>query len=379
LARKTPSVIRRRALRLTQNSKHPIFLFSLRGDELLRISEISRISRSGAGKLLGYQRPEVKRHVQDIVSYLDSDEVLFPNSIILALSSRVRFIKSRGPQVDDGLVAAGTLEIPIPKGTGKKPAWIVDGQQRAFAISKSKHQDLPVPVNAFIADDVDTQRDQFLRINSTKPLPRGLITELLPEISTTLPLRLAARKIPSALCDLLNTDSGSPFFGLIRRASSDLKGKKATIADTSVVKMLEESLSSASGCLFPYRNIATGETDFDGIREVLVVYWSAVANTFHDAWGKPPSKSRLMHGAGLRAMGRLMDRVMSGINPRDPKAAKKVERELALVAPICRWTEGEWEQLNGLRWNEVQNVPRHIRVLSNLIIRSYIQARDQVR
>ena len=82
---RTRQVIRRRALWLQQADKHPLYLFSLTGEELLAVADISRISRNDAGKLIGYQRPEVKRHVQDIVTYLDAqDDVVFPNSIILA-------------------------------------------------------------------------------------------------------------------------------------------------------------------------------------------------------------------------------------------------------------------------------------------------------
>lgn len=369
-------VLRRRALRIDQDSAHPLFLFTLTGEELLAVAEISRISRCDAGKLLGYQRPEVKRHVQDIVDYLNGSDILFPNSIILALSSRVRFRRSRGPGVDDGLAAAGILEIPLPRPHQPKPAWIVDGQQRALALSKCRRKSLAIPVNAFVADEVELQRDQFLRVNNSKPLPRGLITELLPEVSTLLPTHLAAKKIPSAICDWLNQDPSSPFCGLIRRASTPRSGKGETvIADTSVVKMIEESLSSPSGCLFPYRNIATGETDAEGICQVLVTYWSAIRRVFPDAWGKPPTKSRLMHGVGIRSMGRLMDRVMAGVDVNAPKAMEQVERELRRVAPVCRWTCGEWEELNDLRWNELQNVPRHIRVLSNLLIRAYVQAK----
>lgn len=372
---KQPNKIRRRALRLDQQGGHPLYLFSLKGDELLQIADISRVSRGDGGKLIGYQRPEVKRHVDDIVEYLNSDEVLFPNSLILALSSRVKFTRSRGPQVDDGLSVAGTLEIPIPKDGADKPAWIVDGQQRALAISKSKRTNLPFPISAFVADEIDIQRDQFLRVNNARPLPRGLITELLPEVSTPLPARLAARKIPSALCDLLNTDEESPFYGLIRRPSSSEAGKKqAVVTDTSLIHALDESLSSASGCLFPYRNIATGETDFDGIRSLLIVYWTGVRNTFHDAWGKPSRQSRLMHGAGIRSMGRLMDKVMVGIDSSDPTATKKVERELAHIAPLCRWTKGKWEDLGDISWDAIENTPRHIKVLSNYLIRTYVQA-----
>jgi len=380
MAKKKVSLLRRRALRIEQCEGHPLYLLCLTGDEVLNVADISRVSRDEAGKLLGYQRAEVKRHVQGIVEYLNSDKVLFPNSLILALSSRVRFIASRGPHVRDGLVVAGTLEIPLPRQGGRKPGWIVDGQQRALAISKSRKKGLLVPVNAFIADDVEMQRDQFLRINNTKPLTRGLISELLPEVSSPLPANLEARKIPAAVCDLLNTDASSPFHQLIRRSSSTADGRaKAVISDTSVIKFVQESISSPSGCLFPYRNMASGETDFEGIWKVLVAYWTAVKQTFPDAWGKPPSKSRLMHGAGLRSMGRLMDRVMSSIDPSSPHALSEVKHELRVISPLCRWTSGTWEEMGDLHWNELQNVPRHIRILSSFLIRTYVQKRGLAR
>jgi DGQHR domain-containing protein len=380
MRKKGRSIVRRRALRIEQCEGHPLYLLALTGEELLSIAEISRVSRDDAGKLIGYQRAEVKRHVQEIVDYLNNANVLFPNSLILALSSRVHFVASRGPNVRDGLATAGTLEIPVPRNGAPKPAWIVDGQQRALAISKSQRRSLPIAINAFVADDVEIQRDQFLRVNNTKPLPRGLITELLPEVSTPLPVNLEARKIPSALCDLLNTNDRSPFYRLIRRASSTTEDrKKAVISDTSVIKFIQESISTPSGCLFPYRNIASGETDFDGIWRVLVVYWMAVKQTFPEAWGKPANRSRLMHGAGLRSMGRLMDRVMASIDPASPHALSDVRHELQCIAPLCRWTSGRWEELGELHWNELQNVPRHIRTLSSFLVRSYVWHRGGTR
>jgi DGQHR domain-containing protein len=369
-------VIVRRALKIEQNSSHSLYTFSLRGYELLNIADISKISRDEAGKLIGYQRPEVKKHIQDIIDYLNSEEVLFPNSIILSLSSLVTFRSSRGPNVHDGIATAGTIEIPVPAPNEPKPGWIVDGQQRALALSKSKKSGLAIPINAFIADDVEIQRDQFLRINNTKPLPRGLITELLPEVSLPLPANLTARKIPSSLCDLLNRDPASPFYGLIYRASSTPQERaNAVVADTSVVKMLQESFSSASGCLFPFRNLATGETDFQSVWLLIITFWGAVRNVFPKAWGKPPTMSRLMHGVGIRAMGKLMDKMMSAFNPSHNNSRETIERQLRLIKDQCHWTEGRWEDLGGVEWNELQNVPRHIRVLSNYLIRAHLQAR----
>jgi DGQHR domain-containing protein len=368
-----PAVVRRRALRIDQDPAHPLYVFSLTGEELLNLAEISRVSRDRSGRLLGYQRPEVRRHISNIVEYLNGGRVLFPNSIILALSTKVRFIEARGPKVDRGFAAMGTIELPFPANGDAKPAWIVDGQQRAIALSRATEQGLPIPINAFVAEELELQREQFLRINSAKPLPRGLITELLPAVSGTLPAHMAARKIPSALCDLLNQDPESPFKGLIRRSSATaLERKSSVVSDTAVVGMLAESLNTPSGCLFPHRNIATGDTDFTAIRKLLLVYWCGVKNAFPDAWGLPPSRSRLMHGTGIRSMGRLMDRIMGSIEPSGPRALKHVDRELEKMRPICHWTSGAWETLGGLRWNDIQNTPAHIKLLSNALLRAYL-------
>lgn len=362
--------LERRALRIDQDSKRALFLFSLRASEILQVAQVSRISRSGAGELVGYQRPEAQEHIRNIVEYLNSKEILFPNSIILAFDSRVSFVRSRGPRVGDGVGESGVIRIPL---TGRAPGWIVDGQQRATALSKCAKPNLPIPVNAFIADDLSLQRDQFLRVNNTKPLPKGLISELLPEVDTVLPPNLAARRIPSALIDVLNLDPHSPMHRLIRRASTE-KEERATAVITATPLMLaiEESLTTPSGCLYSYRNLATGETETEEIRKVLFLFWTAVKKTFPEAWGKNPKESRLMHGAGIRAMGRVMDHIMRGIDPNTNSAQEAILKALAPLKKVCHWTSGRWEELDGLAWNEIQNLPRHTQLLSSVLVRAVL-------
>jgi DGQHR domain-containing protein len=373
------NVLQRRALSVLQPSGTPVFLFTVTAAELLEVADISRISRDEEGQLIGYQRPEVRRHVNQIVEYLDGDSVLFPHAVIVALPSTVKFRQSRGPGTHDGLAAAGTLEIPLPKPGEPRPGWLVDGQQRALALARTKRQDLPVPVTAFIADDIEVQRDQFLRVNNVQPLPRGLVTELLPEVWTSLSPKMSAKRIPSALVDLLNRQPASPFHGLIKRASTpDTEKPQAVVTDTVLVSAIEESLNSSAGALYPYRNMATAETDIDGIYRLLLCYWRAVRATFPDAWGLPPTQSRLMHGTGLRAMARLMDRVMLTIDPADKDAEQAVRQELGKVAPYCRWTAGEWDDL-GVAWDALQNIQRDIRMLSNYLVRLYIQESQKAR
>lgn len=375
VAKKAPHKIRRYALRVEQHRQHPLYLFTLTGDELSQIADVARISRDSAGKLVGYQRPEVKRHIRNIAQYLDSDEVLFPNSLILALPSSATFGGLRR-KANDVHGVPGLLEIPVPRKGERKTAWIVDGQQRAMALLRSRRRNFPVAINAFVADEVRVQREQFLRVNSTKPLPRGLITELLPEIDTVLPPNLAVRRIPAAICDMLNRDRESPFRGMIRRTSSGDSDRRQIVSDTALTRILQDSLNSPAGCLFAYRNLATNETDLLSIRSVLLAYWTAVKRTFPEAWGLAPTRSRLMHSAGLRVMGRLMDRVMASIDPADPMASVQVRHELARIRPMCHWTNGVWEGL-GLRWSEIQNVPSHIRMLSNAVLGAYLAGKRE--
>ncbi|MFJ8224759.1 DGQHR domain-containing protein DpdB [Streptomyces griseus] len=370
----TSTVLKRRALRIEQHPTIPLYVFTLAAEEVHQVADVARISRDEAGKLIGYQRPEKKQHVKQILEYLDGDEVLFPNGLIMALPSSVRFKSSPGPSSSDGLCTSGTLEIPLPDAPdAPRPAWIVDGQQRSLALARTRNTHLAVTIAGFVAEDLETQRDQFLRVNTVSPLPTNLVTELLPEVGTLLPTKLSARKLPAVLVEALNHDKDSPFRGLVRRPSTTAEQKTdAVVTDNSLTTAIQESLNSPSGAFFPYKNLSNGTVDTATIRQILVVYWTAVRDTFPDAWGLPATKSRLMHGVGIRSMGRLMDRVMMAIDPASPHAVELARAELALIAPHCRWTQGRWPDLN-TPWNELQNNPRHISTLSNYLLRIYVQ------
>ncbi|HFS8927719.1 TPA: DGQHR domain-containing protein, partial [Pseudomonas aeruginosa] len=207
-----------RALRTTQGDNLDVYALFVRGSDLVRIADISRISRDENNTLKGFQRPEIRSHVKGIVDYLNQGNVLFPNSIILALSPDIKFVAARGsrPTGDEGIAQAGTLRIPL-RNDGLRSAWIVDGQQRSLALAESSNADLPVPVVGFVSDSLATQREQFILVNKAKPLPTRLINELLPETgSILLPRELSVRKAPAELCGLLNRDPHSPFYRLIK-------------------------------------------------------------------------------------------------------------------------------------------------------------------
>src|SRR5207253_3816816 len=134
----------------------------------------------------------------------------------------------------------GHLLIPLDNDSSKaKPGWIVDGQQRAAAIRDARLGAFPVFITGFITDSVAEQKEQFILVNSTKPLPKGLIYELLPTTQMKLPLLLEKRRFPAHLTNRLNYDPDSPFKGKIRTATNG----DGVVQDNSVLKMLENSLS----------------------------------------------------------------------------------------------------------------------------------------
>lgn len=368
--------LRVRALRSYQGANFAVFSFFVPGGKVTEIADITRIHRDEDDSLKGFQRKEIRNHIKAIVEYLDQGNVLFPNAIILALSPEITFKQARGraPAGTLDVGDIGTLSIPIRE-PGDRVAWIVDGQQRSLALSETKNSELPVPVIAFVADDLETQREQFILVNKARPLPTRLINELLPEVDRRLPRDLKARRIPSELCNLLNRDPDSPFQGLIKRESTK-DDKKAIVADAAIMEMISRSLNSPLGALSQYKGLGTEPSDLEGMYNTLLLYWGEVRDVFRDAWGKPPSKSRLMHGAGIKAMGVLMDRIvpraMTTKNPRN-----EVRRSLRRIAPQCCWTEGIWEDL-GLGWRDIQNVTRHVKALSEQLLRlDYIASQER--
>lgn len=350
-----------RAVRSEQGEGTGVFAFFLYGSDIARIADISRIRRDEQ-ELKGFQRREIRDHVKEITAFLDSGPVLFPNAIILAMSPEVEFARSRGRSPDQACEVGetGTLKIPVyPE--GHRAAWIVDGQQRSLALSAAKDRSIAVPVIGFISDELTIQREQFILVNKARKLPTGLINELLPEVSVLLPRNLAAKQLPSTLCEALNADPKSPFFKLIKR-ESDAKDRAGIVTDSALIETMKASLKTPAGALGQYKHNGDGN-DTEAMYSAMLLYWTAVRDTFPDAWGKPATESRLMHSAGIRAMGALMDTVMLRADAAADKGAV-VHATLQRLAPHCRWTSGTWEGL-GLMWNEIQSTSQHITKLSD--------------
>ena len=179
-----------------------------------------------------------------------------------------------------------------------------------------------------------------------------------------LPRGLAGRKVPSELVNALNSNVHSPFHKLIKRESST--GGEGVVADTALVQAIKDNMRPPWGALSQFLRESEGGSDPEAMYKALVRYWAAVRDAFPDAWGRPPTESRLMHSAGIRAMSALMDALMLRADmTASPEA--EIRDSLQRLAPHCAWTKGAWDGL-GLRWNEVQSTPQHINRLRDHLI-----------
>jgi DGQHR domain-containing protein len=354
------------ALEVRQGPTRTVYSFAVDGKKLPLFATVSRIHRDDEAAIQGYQRPEVLSHIASIRRYLESDEPMIPNALVVAFDKRVVFEpdRSNGRRPE---VRTGTLVIPVDPDTPQEalPGWIVDGQQRYAAIREAQIASFPICVTAFITDSDAEQRSQFILVNATKPLPKGLIHELLPSTTGTLPVALEIRRFPAKVLDRLNYDDDSPLNGMIHTPTTP----NGVIKDNSILKMIENSLTD--GALYRFRDPTTGSGDIDAVLGVLKDFWTAVEGAFPGAWKKPPRHSRLMHGVGVVSMGFVMDAIVEHYQ-RIP-SLMEFTNQLTLLGDLCHWTDGTWQFGPGQqrRWNDLQNTPHDIQLLTDYLLAQY--------
>jgi len=357
------------AIEIRQGLDRTLYLFAVDGKMLPSFVSISRIGRDATGELRGYQRPEILSHIREIRAYLESERPMLPNALVVAFDNRVVFIPSAEAPAAENASRPGFLEIAVEVGEGAHdhPGWLVDGQQRAAALREARISSFPVAVVGFLAASVEEQREQFILVNATKPLPKGLIHELLPDTDGPLPSLLQRRRYPAGLAHRLNRDADSPFFGLVCTPTNP----NGIVKDNSLIRMIENSLSD--GVLYQFRVPVEGNSDPEPLLRVLKEFWRAAAEVFAEAWALPPRRSRLMHGAGIVSLGFVMDAIADAHRESGAALFEVYRAELGSLKSDCRWTSGFWDFGPGLqrKWNELQNTSRDIQLLSNYLLIRY--------
>lgn len=345
------------AIRANQSPDHMVLSFATSVQELLRFSYIERIGRDSEGQLSGFQRPQLANHIREIKDYLSKPDAVLPNPIVVAFTSGVEV-----SQVEENVYR---VSIDVSNGpTGL----VVDGQQRLSALSQLEQKDFQVLVSALVCKDDMELRRQFVLINNTRPLPKSLIYELLPTVDG-LPHRFEGRKFAADLTARLNYDATSSLKGQISQHTNP----DGTISDTAIQRVIMNSLSDGMMREF----IVDGKQGEDRCFEIISEYYRAVQKVFLNEWrGHSPKSSRLVHGAGMVAMGYVMETLALLDGARD---WEQFAQGIGCLVGQTSWTAGEWQLGDEIRsWRSIQNINRDIVTLAqylNSIIRADIRTR----
>ena len=336
------------AIRAHQSSEHSVMSFTASAAEIWSFATIERISRDGEGHLSGFQRPQISSHIQEIKDYLKRDDAVLPNPIVVAFTDNV-IVK----EISDDVVQ---VTIDIKNGP---PGLVVDGQQRLSALSMIPEKNFKVFVSALLCKTDAELRRQFVLINNTRPLPKSLIYELLPTVEG-LPHRFSSRSFAADLVSRLNYDSSSSLKGLIHQHTNP----SGLISDTAIQKVIINSLHDGIMREF-MRNPDGHEKSFHLISD----YYRAVSLVFREAWeDRKPKNSRLVHGAGIVAMGYVMEVLALSQGSR---TWEDFQKGLAPIVGKTAWIDGIWDfaPSDQRAWNSIQNTPGDIMVLAHYLMR----------
>ena len=348
-------MLKYKAIRARQSERHNVFSFVATAREIFEMARIERAGRSEQGELFGFQRPQVARHIREIQDYVNQNDAVLPNSVVLAFVDGVR-ICNLGDSLAD-------VEIEI---TDTPHGWIVDGQQRLAALQGLPGKEFQVFVSALVCEDEEDLRRQFILVNNTRPLSRELIYELLPTVSG-LPDRMASRAFAAEITTSLNywggdLDQRQALYGEIKQHTNPT----GSISSNAIQRVVMNSRSNGA-----LREIARGDDAATNSLTLLADFYGAIMDLFPEAWiGMSPRTSRLKHSVGIISLGYAME-IAYALQGARTRADFRAKLQFLTTDGLCAWTEGNW--IFGAEewrpWNQLQNTPPDIRMLSNYLVR----------
>jgi DGQHR domain-containing protein len=326
------------------------------------IRSIARVDRLDALGETGNQRQEIRAHVEKIAEGINAGTQV-PNSILLVLKES-QITESAGEDTPESIIILRPLsewisvnlpneadvavqnfrnvEIDFPFRRAafdeEKSALLVDGQQRMAALSIVDIDDVPqfsLSVNAVKADTEQAKR-VFQVANSTVKISTEFSRALLATMSDApVYLRkerdkaLAVKKLAFELPD-------SPFLNLAQHPGVKPKGPRPPIAYNSLFQVVNV-----------FHDSALPLNDADTLAGTVAKSFALVKQLWPDSWGKKPAESKLMHGAGLRAISTLISEKLATYLPdhngdlNDPEIWSKLSESIERLKSRIVWSDAE--------------------------------------
>jgi hypothetical protein len=135
-----------------------------------------------------------------------------------------------------------------------------------------------------------------------------------------------------------------------------------TIRDTSLQKIIMQSMSDGAIREYP------SDEQFGRGFTLISEFFAGVQKVFPDEWkGHNAKTSRLVHGAGVIAMGFVMETIAAR---HGALTAEEFSEGLKPLRGRTAWTSGFWQfsDTERIPWNAIENTPRQIMALAQHLV-----------
>ncbi len=287
----------------------------------------------------GYQRPLTPSRLRHVSAYMREEEGVLPTSLLLCIRQPDQATFEPAP-TDSGGGEPGMLTIP-PGVT----MWVVDGQHRLFglerALIKDKAKwvaDYPLPVTVVEGIDAYEEMRYFHVINTrqkgvpTDVVDRHLLTMRETEGAALLERegeRSYLRARATKLCDVLNSDPSSPWYGTIimpgeKRRPHHLMRQHGMVS--SLDPMVRDSFVKRL-------------TDEEAAK-LLLNYWCAARERWQSAF-EQPQEYMIQKALGAGALHQVLPDVLELCRSGDDFSREKMADILSEIGRSAGFWHGE--------------------------------------
>ncbi len=220
------------------------------------------VSRRIEDKVLGYQRSFSKSRIKEIKNYINQEQGVIPNSILVNL--------------DQGKYSYSEEEQLLTLNQTESLGLIIDGQHRIKG-SYEANPDFKLMVVATLNLSIKQQARLFVTINRTqKGVPASLYLDLLPllegDIDDFDQEGISAERRATEIATRLNEDEESPLYQIIRRTG-----------DTGFGISLNEFVNQMKDYVDPQKG-KLANLGFEQQYKVFEIYFRSLKAVFLEQW-----------------------------------------------------------------------------------------------
>ncbi|WP_414569573.1 DGQHR domain-containing protein [Nostoc sp. CCY 9925] len=220
------------------------------------------VSRRVADKNLGYQRSFVNARIKKIKNYINQDQGIIPNSILVNL--------------EDGKFSYSEVDKLLTLYDAESLGLIIDGQHRVKG-SYEANPEFPLMVVATLGLSVKEQARLFVTINQTqKGVPASLYLDLMNllegDIEDFDDEGVSTERRATEIAIRLNETDESPLYELIRRTGDAGFG----ISLSEFVSQIKDYVEPRTGKLASF--------GFEQQYKIFEIYFRSIKAVFLEQW-----------------------------------------------------------------------------------------------